>query len=36
MELKTENLSEGLKAWAKDWKNQFAQDLHKRAKSNLD
>jgi len=24
MELKTKNLSDGLKAWAKDWKLQYA------------
>lgn len=32
MALKTANLKEGLKACAKDWKNSFARDLHKRAR----
>lgn len=36
MELKTDNLCQQLKTWAKDWKLQYAQDLHKRARSLLD
>jgi len=36
IELKTENLCQGLKALAKDWKNQYAYDLHKRARGLLD
>jgi dynein heavy chain len=36
IELKTENLCQGLKALAKEWKNQYAYDLHKRARMMLD
>jgi len=36
IELKTENLCQGLKSLAKDWKNQYAYDLHKRARNMLD
>lgn len=36
MELKTLNICNSLKSWAKEWKLQFAQDLHKRARQNLD
>jgi dynein heavy chain, axonemal len=36
MELKTDNLVQGLKTWVKDWKLQYAQDLHKRARNLLE
>lgn len=36
MELKTGNLCQGLKQHAKDWKAQYSQDLHKRARSQLE
>ena len=36
MELKTDNLNDDLKNCAKEWKKQFAQDLHKRARTQLD
>lgn len=36
IELKTENLCQGLKSLAKDWKNQYSFDLHKRARGMLD
>lgn len=36
MELKTEGLCNGLKHWAKEWKNKYAENLHKRARSLLD
>jgi dynein heavy chain len=36
MELKTEGLGNGLKHWAKEWKNKYAENLHKKARSLLD
>ena len=36
MELKTDNLCQQLKSKAKEWKLQYAQDLHKRARTMLD
>jgi hypothetical protein len=36
MELKTANIRTGLQTWAKDWKQQYSQDLHKRARLQLD
>jgi hypothetical protein len=35
MELKTEGLCNGLKHWSKEWKNKYAENLHKRARTNL-
>jgi len=35
MELKTEGLCNGLKQWSKEWKNKYAENLHKRARTNL-
>jgi len=35
MELKTEGLCIGLMHWSKEWKNKYAENLHKRAKTNL-
>lgn len=32
MQLKTQNLVVGLKQYTKEWKNQYAEDLHKKAK----
>jgi dynein heavy chain len=36
MELKTEGLQNGLRNWAKEWKNKYAENLHKRARNLLD
>ena len=36
MALKTESLKQGLKTWVKEWKSEYAEDLHKRAKHSLD
>jgi len=36
MALKTESLKQGLKTWVKEWKGEYAEDLHKRAKNSLD
>jgi hypothetical protein len=36
MALKTANLKSGLKECAKEWKNSFARDLHKRARAQLE
>lgn len=35
MQLKTHNLVVGLKQYTKEWKNQYAEDLHKKAKHEL-
>ncbi len=35
MQLKTNNLVVGLKQYTKEWKNQYAEDLHKKAKTEL-
>lgn len=35
MELKTEGLCNGLMHWSKEWKNKYAENLHKRARTNL-
>lgn len=35
MQLKTQSLVVGLKQYTKEWKNQYAEDLHKKAKSEL-
>ena len=35
MQLKTQNLVVGLKQYTKEWKNQYAEDLHKKAKHEL-
>ncbi len=35
MQLKTESLVKGLKQYTKEWKNQYAEDLHKKAKTEL-
>lgn len=36
MELKTKEICESLKGYAKDWKLQYSQDLHKKARQKLD
>jgi dynein heavy chain len=36
MKLKTQNLCNGLKAHCKEWKNQYSEDLHKKARVELD
>lgn len=36
MKLKTNNLCSGLKAYCKEWKNQYSEDLHKKARTELD
>lgn len=36
MELKTEKLTQRLKACAKEWKHNYAEDLHRRANMQLD
>ena len=35
MQLKTQSLIVGLKQYTKEWKNEYAEDLHKKAKSEL-
>lgn len=35
MQLKTQNLVVGLKQYTKEWKNHYAEDLHKKAKHEL-
>lgn len=35
MQLKTNNLVVGLKQYTKEWKNNYAEDLHKKAKHEL-
>jgi len=36
MELKTEGLQSGLINWVKEWKNKYAENLHKKARTLLD
>jgi dynein heavy chain len=36
MELKTEGLQTGLMNWVKEWKNKYAENLHKKARTLLD
>lgn len=36
MELMTQNICLSFSTWAKDWKLQYSQDLHKRARHHLD
>ena len=36
MKLKTQNLCNGLKAHCKEWKNHYSEDLHKKARVELD
>jgi hypothetical protein len=36
LSLKTENVKAGLKKWIEQWKDAYAKDLHKRAKSMLE
>lgn len=35
MQLKTQSLVIGLKQYTKEWKNQYAEDLHKKARTEL-
>ena len=35
MQLKTQTLVVGLKQYTKEWKNEYAEDLHKKAKAEL-
>jgi len=35
MQLKTQALVVGLKQYTKEWKNEYAEDLHKKAKAEL-
>jgi hypothetical protein len=35
MQLKTVSLVAGLKQYTKEWKNEYAEDLHKKAKTEL-
>lgn len=36
MKLKTQSLALGLKSYCKEWKNEYSEDLHKRARVELD
>lgn len=36
MKLKTQSLAAGLKSYCKEWKNEYSEDLHKRARVELD
>jgi hypothetical protein len=36
MKLKTQSLASGLKSYCKEWKNEYSEDLHKRARVDLD
>lgn len=35
MQLKTQTLVVGLRQYTKEWKNEYAEDLHKKAKAEL-